>query len=79
MRHSGAQHLTVELTTAPDQIELVIEDDGQGFDMNHLPSGRFGLIGMNERAKLLGGTLSLASAPGEGTTLTVTIPLDPRL
>lgn len=74
-RHAEAQHMTAQLTIRPDQVELVVEDDGKGFDTDGSAGGRFGLIGMNERAKLLGGTLEVSSCPDEGTTITVTVPL----
>jgi two-component system, NarL family, sensor kinase len=74
-QHAHAAFVCVELTVVPEQIELVISDDGKGFDASHLPEGRYGLIGLNERAKLLGGSLEIFSEPGEGTTLTVIVPL----
>ncbi|MCC6803005.1 MAG: GAF domain-containing sensor histidine kinase [Anaerolineae bacterium] len=82
VRHAKASHVGVHFTTMPDQIELIIEDDGQGFDTEALASrqpGRFGLVGLNERARLLGGTLEICSNPGEGTALTITVPLEAAL
>ncbi|WP_081009942.1 PAS domain-containing sensor histidine kinase [Pseudomonas asplenii] len=77
MRHAQAH--TVELTLAIDGQDLClsISDDGVGFVA---PSGRptsFGVVGMRERVLMLGGSLSLESAVGEGTTLSVRVPLDP--
>jgi two-component system NarL family sensor kinase len=69
----------VHFTTMPDQIELLIEDDGQGFDTEALDKGRFGLVGLNERARLLGGTLEVCSVPGEGTELKIIVPLEAAL
>mgnify|MGYP000153172670 CR=1 FL=1 len=77
VRHAQAKHVTLQLTLQPDNVELTIEDDGQGFDMRDMPEGRFGLIGLNERTRLLGGSLELDSSPGEGTFLTVSVPLKP--
>jgi two-component system, NarL family, sensor kinase len=79
VRHANAEHVTVELTIVPEKVELLVEDDGQGFDTLRLPEGRFGLIGLNERAKLLGGSLELSSSPGDGTSLNVVIPLKAEL
>jgi two-component system NarL family sensor kinase len=79
VRHAHASHVCVQFTCASDQIELVIEDDGQGFDTEALAKGRFGLVGLNERARLLGGTLEVCSNPGEGASLTITIPLEGTL
>jgi two-component system NarL family sensor kinase len=75
-RHAEAQQVTMELVTTPEQVRLSIEDDGQGFDPAEVPPGRYGLIGLNERARLLGGTLRLKSCPGMGARIEVTIPLD---
>ncbi len=74
-KHAQANVLRVELRFLADTIQLIIQDDGQGFDVEHIPQGHFGLIGMNERAKLLGGKLAICSEPTIGTTLRVTIPL----
>lgn len=74
-RHAEAQHVTIELVTTPAEIRLSIEDDGHGFDPADVPPGRFGLIGLNERARLLGGSLQLKSCPGAGARLEVSVPL----
>lgn len=74
-RHASARRLTVSLGMQPDQVTLLVEDDGRGFDPSQTPEGRYGLIGLNERAKLLGGTFELCSTPGSGTRIKVTIPL----
>ncbi len=76
IRHAQARHLTVQLAATPQTIKLIVEDDGKGFEIENVPKGRFGLIGLNERARLLGGTLEVCSVPGEGTCLGVTVPLE---
>lgn len=75
VRHANARRITIRLETVPKRIRLKIEDDGQGFDPTSAAADRYGLVGMNERAKLLGGALKLKSCPGEGTSLNITIPL----
>ncbi len=75
-RHANARYATLQLTLTADQIHLAIEDDGQGFEPSQVPKDRYGLIGLNERTRLLGGTLCLESEPGNGTCLEVTIPLE---
>lgn len=80
-RHAAAKHILLRLETVPQHIRLTIEDDGQGFEADsceppHGPLEHYGLVGMNERARLLGGTLQVASGPGEGTRIVVDIPLD---
>jgi two-component system NarL family sensor kinase len=75
MRHARAKTTRLSLNYSIDQIQLTIEDDGEGFDPHDIPPGRFGLVGLNERAHMLGGNLVLESSPGGGTRVEVTIPL----
>jgi two-component system NarL family sensor kinase len=75
VHHARARRATVQLLTTPRFVQLTIVDDGQGFDVTRLPKDRHGLLGMRERAKLLGGTMDLRSSPGRGTRLEVTVPL----
>jgi two-component system NarL family sensor kinase len=76
VRHSEAEHLTVRYTATPEAVSLLIEDDGKGFNTDEIPRDRFGLVGMNERARLLGGSLHVNSQPGCGTVLEIEIPLE---
>ncbi|CAB3748470.1 histidine kinase [Burkholderia sp. MSh2] len=75
-RHAAASHASVALACGRRAIALTIRDDGTGFDPR-LPrkSGSFGLVGLRERAYLVGGTLRIATTLGEGTTIDVEIPL----
>jgi len=64
-------------------MKLIVEDDGRGFDVLQVMGsgpheGNLGLYGMRERASLLGGTLTIESSPGAGTTVFVEIPLQRR-
>ncbi|HEX6797470.1 MAG TPA: GAF domain-containing sensor histidine kinase [Ktedonobacterales bacterium] len=80
--HAQASCVTLRLETLPEQVRLVIEDDGRGFDTAEpepaptaaAADGHYGLVGLSERAKLLGGTLRLESAPDAGTRIDVTVP-----
>ncbi|MFC6336867.1 PAS domain-containing sensor histidine kinase [Pseudomonas karstica] len=76
MRHAQAH--TVELTLAVEgsNLRLTISDDGAGFVPAQGRPVSFGLVGMRERVLIMGGQLSLDSTLGEGTTLSVTVPLD---
>ncbi|AZF02264.1 putative two-component sensor, near polyamine transporter [Pseudomonas orientalis] len=76
MRHAQAH--TVELTLGVDgpNLRLTISDDGIGFVQAQGRAVSFGLVGMRERVLIMGGQLSLVSELGEGTTLSVTVPLD---
>ena len=80
-KHSGADRVSFILERRDGHALAVIEDNGAGFDVEALtlPAGksrRLGLLGMRERAALLGGTINVESAPGAGTTLFVRIPFD---
>ena len=76
LRHAEANSISIRLTVTAEKLELCIEDNGLGFDPSNLPAGHFGLIGLNERAKLLNGTLAIHSSPGEGTEIEVVIPVE---
>jgi len=77
MRHARAHSVEVQLEYLDGTLCLQVADDGCGFDPAGLALGRsFGLVGMRERVLMLGGTLSIDSAPGEGATLVVRIALD---
>lgn len=75
VKHAAATRVRIALATMPAVVLLTIEDDGKGFDpaRSSRPDA-FGLLGMRERAELLGGLLVLDSTPGEGTRVRVTIP-----
>lgn len=75
VRHAGASRAMVELIFAPGEVHLRIQDDGSGFDVTMVADDRFGLVGLNERARLLGGRLDVVSKPGAGTTLDIAVPL----
>lgn len=77
-RHGQAQHIDVELSMERDELCLTITDDGVGFDPAALTprqAGGFGIIGMHERLKQLGGRLEIISAPATGTQVVAMIPL----
>ena len=76
IRHAQAETINLRLKISPDRVELMIEDDGIGFSVDRIPDGRFGLVGMNERARLIGGELEIQSALGEGTRVIARVPLD---
>jgi signal transduction histidine kinase len=76
VRHAAARHVDVRLVATPEQVRLVVEDDGQGFDASDMPGERHGLVGMNERARMLGGSLEIRSSPGAGTRVEAIVPLE---
>ena len=75
-RHAEASRVNVRLVITPKQVRLAVEDDGRGFDASEEPGERHGLVGMNERARMLGGRLEIRSSPGAGTRVEVTVPLE---
>ncbi|MEV6108661.1 sensor histidine kinase [Streptomyces sp. NPDC051940] len=75
-RHSGADRATVTLSFLAGQVALDVYDEGCGFDPATAGAGRFGLHGMRQRIAALGGTLTVESAPGEGTAVAAVLPLD---
>jgi PAS domain S-box-containing protein len=79
-KHSGATEVRVQVHRESGGIRLVVEDTGDGFDLNQArKSGGLGLIGMEERVRLVDGNFSIRSQPGLGTTVEVFIPInEPR-
>jgi signal transduction histidine kinase len=80
-RHAGAHKVTLRLRQDEAYIEIVVADDGQGFASEQwgeasAKAGHFGLLHMRERIGLLGGVCKIASRPGEGTTVRITVPRD---
>ena len=76
-RHARATAVDLILTFQKDAIKLCIKDNGMGFNVHALPAGKkgLGLIGMQERIRLIQGTLTLESHQGEGTEICASIPL----
>jgi two-component system NarL family sensor kinase len=77
-RHAGATAFNVALSQKRGYVKLVITDDGRGFDSSEVPDGRYGLVGMSERALLLGGQCTISTAPGQGTRIEIQLPVEPR-
>ncbi|GAB4415205.1 MAG: hypothetical protein Kow002_00110 [Anaerolineales bacterium] len=74
-RHSQADDVDVSLTFHEKTVQLIIADNGVGFDVNHKANG-IGLRSIRERAESIGGTLQIESQPGRGTKLTITTPFN---
>jgi signal transduction histidine kinase len=71
-RHADARNVSVHLSYV-DGVTLTVQDDGEGFDPQTVEPGRYGLIGIHERATLVDGVVEIDSGPVKGTTLTVHI------
>ena len=77
VRHAGATAVTVALKRHGEQLSLEVSDNGRGITAEQVSSsGSLGILGMRERALLLGGRLSISGGPGRGTRAVVRIPLD---
>lgn len=79
-RHASASQVNIHLDCYHDQVHLVIEDNGQGFDPNAVQPAQdgtqgLGLAGMQERASLVGGQVRISSQPGHGTRIEVEVPV----
>jgi len=77
-KHAHARHVAVSLCKINRELELQIKDDGQAFEVDRQLAGnvkkRLGLLGMQERVRLVNGRFAIKSAPGRGTTVSVQIP-----
>src|SRR5258705_9155008 len=79
-RHAMATRAVVTLRTVDEtQLKLCIEDDGIGFDPTVPHRDHYGIVGLHEQAQLIGAHLRIDSAPGRGTTLTVTLRMTPEM
>ncbi len=79
-KHGHPKHIVVSLDYAADQIQLLVRDDGCGFEQNTAPGvrqGHFGLTGMNERAAKIAGKLIIKSVLGQGTEVSFSAPVQP--
>lgn len=78
VKHAQARHAAVDIAVTPQDVRMVITDDGRGFDLSAVATrreGGMGLLGMRERAELLGGSLRMASREGDGTRVEAVIPV----
>ncbi|MBC8076547.1 MAG: GAF domain-containing sensor histidine kinase [Chloroflexales bacterium] len=81
LKHAKARHIYVSLKREGEMLTATIQDDGKGFDLvrvmqSYEKRGSFGLLNIDERARLVGGMAELHSAPGEGTTVRVVVPFE---
>jgi signal transduction histidine kinase len=77
-RHAHAESVLIQLSEGEGVIRIEIEDDGRGFEpdkVSHAERRHFGLMGIEERVEILGGTVKIESAPGQGTRIRLEVPL----
>ena len=82
LRHAQASNIWVKVGQREDQVHLSIRDDGKGFDVetarsNAIAGTSFGLLNIEERAVLVGGTIDIISAPGQGVEIQLQLPVTP--
>jgi signal transduction histidine kinase len=76
IRHSASSKITVELKSDPECVYLDIKDDGRGFDLQLTqPNRGLGLASMTERVRLVGGTIKIDTAPSQGVSIAVVVPI----
>jgi len=80
-KHSGTNHAELELYSERESVVLVVSDEGRGFDpgsLSALPDEHqgFGLFSIQEYTAALGAEMTIESAPGQGTTIRVEVPID---
>jgi signal transduction histidine kinase len=78
-RHARASHVSLTIACASQAMTMTIADDGHGFQVpaspaEFAPQGHFGLLGLHERADLIGARLDIQSTPGHGARVTVQLP-----
>lgn len=73
--HARAKKVDVEVRMKDESLSVTIQDDGQGFDAASIPSGHYGILGIQERVRLVNGLFEIQSGNGKGTTLNIKIPI----
>jgi NarL family two-component system sensor histidine kinase YdfH len=75
VHHAQAHNVDVEVRMKDQNLMVTIQDDGAGFDPASIPSGHYGILGMQERVRLVNGSFEIESAEGKGTVLEIQIPV----
>jgi NarL family two-component system sensor histidine kinase YdfH len=75
-RHAEAQKVEISAMSENGSLMIILKDDGKGFDPENIPAGHYGILGIRERIRLVGGQLEIKSSSQSGTTLIVTIPVN---
>lgn len=77
-KHAGVNHAAVAVEDTGQNLNIIIKDEGVGFDIKGLNNSQdhYGIAGMHERVKYLGGTMEINSSPGRGTQINITVPLE---
>jgi two-component system sensor histidine kinase DegS len=76
LKHANASEIKVRLEMTKNGINVLIKDNGMGFDVTHKKPDSFGMIGMRERVELLDGEITFDSKIGRGTAVSISVPLN---
>jgi signal transduction histidine kinase len=74
-KHSKSEKVTVSMTQEGEDVQLEVRDWGIGFDPESVEEGHFGLEGIRQRVRLLGGRLTIETTPGSGALVRVVVPI----
>ncbi|MCU0499336.1 MAG: histidine kinase, partial [Anaerolineae bacterium] len=77
-RHAAATQVTITVAYQEQRIQMIIQDDGRGFQPDQVGRGHYGLIGIRERVEQLHGQITIDSARGRGTRITIDLPCEPN-
>lgn len=77
-KHARASHIMIKMEILPGKTNLVIKDNGIGFNLEQLKGNKecFGILGMRERTQILNGEFTVNSSPGQGTSINISIPVE---
>lgn len=75
LKHGKAKQIVVKLEWLRDEINVVVKDNGTGFDTENIREGAFGIVGMKERIDLLKGSIDITSSIGKGTVIMIKVPM----
>jgi signal transduction histidine kinase len=79
LRHSNATKVSASLTIQNEQLIFTIQDNGVGFNTGEINIKKtHGLLGMNERTKIMGGIYTISSSPGKGTSVIISVPIESK-
>jgi two-component system, NarL family, sensor histidine kinase YdfH len=76
-QHARAGQVEIGVQVKEEQLSVTVQDDGGGFEPSAIPSGHYGILGIQERVRLVNGSFQIKSEPDRGTTLIIHIPLSP--
>ena len=78
MKHANAKTILIRLAHSGHSVEVIVRDDGRGFEINNLPAVGIGFASMRERADIIGARFAINSTPGAGTEITIELANDPE-